>query len=355
MVALWSVVAALTGPVVAQERSSEQQKMSAAIERYVSKDQFTGAVLVSRGPTVVLSKGYGSANREWQTPNAPDTRFRIASLTKQFTAAGILLLEEQGKLRIDDPIRRYVPDAPAAWNSVTVFHLLTHTSGIPDLTSFPEFGELVTRQTTPEKLVTSFRNKSLDFSPGTDFKYSNSGYILLGYILEKASAQSYADFMKENIFIPLGMKNSGYDSNSEVIARRAQGYVQRPTGVAIADYLDMTVPFAAGGLYSTTEDLLRWEQGLFGGQLLSASSLTRMTKPFKKNYAFGVAVDTDSSGNRVVWHGGAIDGFGVFLAYVPAERLAVVVLANIEGAPAKGIAAELLAIASHRVPALSGN
>jgi CubicO group peptidase (beta-lactamase class C family) len=352
---LLSIVVLLTGPALTDARSSEQQKMVEAIERRVSNAQFTGAVLVSRGPTVLLNEGYGSANREWQTPNSTDTRFRIASLTKQFTAAGILLLEEQGKLRVEDPIRRYMPDAPAAWSSITIFHLLTHTSGIPDLTTFPDFGDMVIRPTTPEKLVTSFRNKPLDFAPGTDFKYTNSGYILLGYILERASARSYADFMKENIFIPLGMKSSGYDSNIEVVARRAQGYVQRASGVAIADYLDMTIPFSAGGLYSTAEDLLRWEQGLFGGQLLSASSLARMTKPFKKNYAFGVAADTDTSGNKIVWHGGAIDGFSVFLAYVPAERFTVIVLANIEGAPAKAIAADILAIANHSVPAISGN
>jgi CubicO group peptidase (beta-lactamase class C family) len=352
---LLPVMALLTGLALADEGRGDQQRMSEAIERRVSSAQFMGAVLVSRGPAIVLDKGYGSANLEWQMPNSPDTRFRLASLTKQFTAAGILLLEEQGKLQIEDPISRYLLDVPAAWSSITILNLLTHTSGIPDVTTFPDFSEMATRPTTPEKLVGSFRNKPLDFSPGTDFRYSNSGYILLGYILEKVSAQSYADFMKKNIFIPLRMKNSGYDSNAEIIHMRAQGYVQRTSGVAIADYLDMTIPFSAGGLYSTTDDLLRWVHGVFDGQLLSASSLDKMTTPFKKDYAFGVAVDADTNGNRVVWHGGAIDGFTVFLAYVPAERFAVVVLANIEGAPAKAIAADILAIAGHSVPAISGN
>lgn len=332
--------------------SDDQRRISEAIEHRVSDAQFTGAVLVSRGSTVLVDKGYGSANLEWQMPNSPATRFRVASLTKQFTAAAIVLLEERGKLQIEDPVSKYLPDAPAAWRSVTLFNLLTHTSGIPDLTTFPDFAERATQRTSPATLVNSFRDKPLDFPPGTDFRYSNSGYILLGYLIEKVSGQSYADFMHENIFAPLGMKSSGCDSNAEILVMRAQGYVRRANGIAIADYLDMTVPFSAGCLYSTTGDLLRWEHGLFDGQLLSSGSLARMTTPFKKDYAFGVAVDADTNGNKVVWHGGAIDGFTVFLAYVPADEFAAVVLANIEGAPAKAITADILAIAGHTVPAI---
>lgn len=352
---LLPLLALVTGPVLAEATNSERQRMSEILERRASSAQFMGSVLVARGETILLNKGYGNANLEWQIPNTSDTRFRLASLTKQFTAAGILLLKERGKTRIEDPISKYLPDAPGAWSSITILHLLTHTSGIPDLTTFPDFGEMVTRPTTPEKLVTSLHKKPLDFPPGTDFRYSNSGYIVLGYVLEKISNQSYADFIRENIFIPLDMQNSGYDSNTQIVAMRAQGYVQRASGIAIADYLDMTVPFSAGGLYSTTSDLLRWERALFGGQLLAASSLISMTTPLKKNYAFGVAVDADTTGNKVVWHGGTIDGFSAFLAYVPADRLTVVVLANIEGAPAKAIAADILAIANHRVPAISGD
>jgi CubicO group peptidase (beta-lactamase class C family) len=350
---LWPLVILLAGSAFSAN-GADQQSMSDAIEHRVSGAEFTGAVLVSRGSTILVNKGYGSANLEWQMPNSPATRFRVASLTKQFTAAAIMLLEQRGMLRIEDPVSKYLPDAPAAWRSITVFNLLTHTSGIPDLTTFPDFAERVTQRTTPEQLVGSFRDKPLDFPPGTDFRYSNSGYILLGYILEKVSGQSYADFIQKNIFVPLGMKSSGYDSNAAIVPMRAQGYAQRAGGVAIADYLDMTVPFSAGGLYSTTRDLLRWEHGLFDGQLLSPSSLARMTTPFKKDYAFGIAVDTDTNGNKVVWHGGAIDGFTVFMAYVPAEKFAVVVLANIEGAPAKAIAADILAIAGYAVPAIRG-
>jgi CubicO group peptidase (beta-lactamase class C family) len=347
------VAVLLTGPALAHEESTEQERISEAIESRVFSDQFMGTVLVSRGPTIVLNKGYGSANLEWQTPNSRDTRFRVASLTKQFTSAGILLLEEQGKLRIEDPISKYLPDVPAAWNSITIFHLLTHTSGIPDLTTFPDFSETAKQPTTPEKLVASFRSKPLDFKPGADFKYSNSGYIILGCILERGSGQSYADYIKNKIFTPLGMKSSGYDSNTEIVPMRAQGYAHRKSGVGVADYLDMTVPFSAGGLSSTAGDLLRWQQGLFHGRLLSTSSLAKMTTPVKKDYAFGVAVNTDTLGNKVVWHGGAIDGFNVFLVYVPAERFSVIVLGNIEDAPAKAIAADILAIANHRVRALS--
>jgi len=286
---------------------------------------------------------------------SPDTRFRLASLTKQFTAAGVLLLEQQGKLKVEDRVSKHLGETPPAWNSITIRHLLTHTSGIPDLTGFPDFVDMARRPTTPEKLAAGLKDKPLDFPPGTDFRYSNSGYILLGYIIERLSRQSYAEFVSKNIFSPLDMKNSGYDSNAEVLPMRAQGYVERDTRLAIADYVDMTVPFSAGGLYSTTGDLLRWQRELFNGRVLSPISLAKMTTPFKNDYAFGVAVDADTNGNKVVWHGGAIDGFTVFMAYLPAERFAVVVRANIEGAPAKAITADILSLAGHDVPALSKN
>ncbi|HMN46574.1 MAG TPA: serine hydrolase domain-containing protein [Povalibacter sp.] len=349
-----TAVTFLAVPALAAE-SAERSALAGKIDERVSGADFTGAVLVARGATIVLDKGYGSANREWNVPNSPDTRFRLASLTKQFTAAAILLLEEQGKIRLQDPVSRYVPDTPAAWNAITVLNLLTHTSGIPDLTTFPDFVEMARRPTTPENLVASFRDRPLDFPAGTDFRYSNSGYILLGYILERVSAQPYAQFVTKNIFVPLGMKHSGYDSNADVVPMRAQGYARRDGRVIIADYLDMTVPFSAGGLYSTTGDLLRWYHGLFDGRLLSASSLERMTTPFRGNYAFGIAADVDTNGNKVLWHGGAIDGFSVFSAYVPADESAVVVLANMEGAPARAMAADILRLVNHAVPAMSAN
>jgi CubicO group peptidase (beta-lactamase class C family) len=313
----------------------------------VSKGQFMGAILVARNGKILLSKGYGKANLGWQIPNSSGTRFRLGSVTKQFTAASILLLEERSKLNIDDPIAKYMPDAPPAWGPITFFNLLTHTSGIPDLTAFPDFDATEAYPTTPEKLVGRFRDKPLDFPPGTQFKYSNSGYILLGYLIEKVTGQTYRQFVQENIFDPLGMKSSGYDSNVDIVAQHAEGYASGKSGLVVAGYVDMSIPFAAGGLYSTTEDLLRWQDGLYGGKLLSPASLARMTTPFKEDYAFGVAVDPDVRGNRVIWHRGAIEGFSASLIYVPVERLSVIVLSNIEGSSARDVTDDILRITGH--------
>ena len=254
------------------------------VQYYVSSSHFMGTVLVTRDNEILFNKGFGSANLEWDIPNTPMTKFRLGSVTKQFTAAAILLLEERGKLKIDDPIKKYLPDTPEAWDKITVFNLLTHSSGIPNFTSFPEYRKEQLFSHTPKEIVDIFRDKPLEFEPGEKMNYSNSGYILLGYLLENVSGEKYQDFVQKNIFDPLGMKDSGYDSNSAIMPRRAAGYSPGPAGLINADYVDMTIPFSAGALYSTTEDLLRWEQGLFGGKLLSKESLSKMTTPYKDNY-----------------------------------------------------------------------
>ncbi len=318
-------------------------RMDQVIQSYVSNKQFMGSALVARDGTIVLSKGYGFANLEWEVPNSPTTKFRLGSITKQFTAACILLLEERGKLKIDDPVKKYMPDAPAAWDKVTLFNLLTHTSGIPSFTGFPDYGSTEAIPTTPEKLVARFRDKPLEFQPGEKWNYSNSGYVLLGYLIEKISQQSYSQFVQENIFNPLGMMDSGYDSNSAVILHRASGYTPGPKGVMNTGFIDMSIPFSAGGLYSTTEDLLRWERGLMGGKLLSPASLQKMTTPFKNDYALGLAVRT-VNGHRLIEHGGGIEGFNTELAYYPDDRLTVVVLANLNGQAPEEIASKLAAL-----------
>jgi CubicO group peptidase (beta-lactamase class C family) len=334
----WAVIFALLP--AAAGLAQDVSRMDQVVESYVANKTFMGSVLVARGHEILLSKGYGSANLEWNIPNSPATKFRLGSITKQFTAASILLLEERGKLKTDDPVKKLMPDAPAAWDKITIFHLLTHTSGIPSFTGFPDYAAQEPFATTPEKLVARFRDKPLDFQPGEKWSYSNSGYVLLGYLIEKASGESYEKFVDENIFGPLGMKDSGYDSNSAIIPRRAAGYAPGPVN---AGFIHMSVPFSAGGLYSTTEDLLRWEEGLFGGKLLSAASLVKMTTPFKSDYACGVSVHT-VSGHKAIDHGGGIEGFNTFLAYYPEGKLTVVALANLNGDATDGIVTRLAAI-----------
>jgi CubicO group peptidase (beta-lactamase class C family) len=317
--------------------------MEQVVQSYVSNKTFMGSVLVARGNEVLLDKGYGSANLEWNIPNSPTAKFRLGSLTKQFTAAAILLLEERGKLKTGDLVKTLMPDAPAAWDKITIYNLLTHTSGIPNFTGFPDYASQEPFPTTPEKLVARFRNKPLDFQPGEKWSYSNSGYVLLGYLLEKASGESYEKFLRENIFDPLGMKDSGADSNSAIILRRVAGYTPGKDGPQNAGFINMTVPFSAGALYSTTEDLLRWEQGLFGGKLLSAASLAKMTTPFKDDYACGLFVRT-VNGHKVINHGGGIEGFNTSLVYYPDDKVTVVVLANLNGNAPEAIAMRLGAV-----------
>ena len=327
--------------LAAASMAQDVARMDQVVQSYVTNKTFMGSVLVARGDEVLLSKGYGSANLEWNIPNSPSTKFRLGSVTKQFTAASILLLEERGKLKTDDLVKKLMPDTPAAWDKITIYHLLTHTSGIPNFTSFPDYGPQEPFSATPEKLVARFRDKPLDFQPGEKWSYSNSGYVLLGYLLEKASGESYEKFVQGNIFGPLGMKDSGYDSNSAIIPRRAAGYAPGPVN---AGFVHMSIPFSAGGLYSTTEDLLRWEQGLFGGKLLSAASLAKMTTPFKNEYACGVSVRT-VGGHKAIDHGGGIEGFNTFLAYYPEDKLTAVVLGNLTGDAPQQIATRLAAIA----------
>ena len=331
----------LAGACLAQDSTARMEQI---VQSYVSGKQFMGSALVAQNGKVLLSKGYGFANLEWEIPNSPTTKFRLGSITKQFTAACILLLEERGKLKTDDLVRKYMPDAPAAWDKVTIFHVLTHTSGIPSFTEFPDYQPTESIATTPEKLVARFRDKPLDFQPGEKWSYSNSGYVLLGYLIEKISGQSYSDFVQQNIFTPLGMKDSGYDSNSAIIAHRASGYTPGKDGPVNSVYIHMTIPFSAGALYSTTEDLLRWEEGLFSGKVLSAASLQKMTTPFKQDYAFGVAVRT-ANGHKVIEHGGGIRGFNTELAYYPDDKLVVAVLGNLNGGGPGEIAGKLASAA----------
>jgi CubicO group peptidase (beta-lactamase class C family) len=345
MSAMKAIIAAVVFGFVAVSAAAQDAaaRMDQVIQSYVPA-RFMGTVLVARGDAVVLSKAYGVANLEWNIPNTPATKFRLGSLTKQFTAASILLLEERGKLKVDEPVKTYLPDAPAAWDKITIFNLLTHSSGIPNFTSFPDYAATQAFATPVEKIVARFRDKPLDFAPGEKMSYSNSGYVLLGYLIERITGGSYATFVQDNIFTPLGMKESGYDSNSAVILRRASGYAPSPTGPVNAGFIHMSIPHAAGALYSTTDDLLKWQQGLYGARVVSAASLQKMTTPFKGDYAFGLVVRT-VNGRKIIAHGGGIEGFNTSLSYSPDDKLTIVVLSNINGPTADELGSKLEVLA----------
>lgn len=336
---LVSLVCLSASPAAAQDVA----RMEQVVQSYTAARQFMGSVLVATGDKVVFSKGFGSANLEWDLPDTPTTKFRIGSVTKQFTAASILLLEERGRLSVTDPVKKHLPNAPAAWDAITIAHLLSHTAGVPNYTSFPEFQTNMARTLSTEQLVATFRDKPLEFVPGRDWKYSNSGYVLLGLLIEKTTGDSYAQFVRTNIFTPLGMTDSGYDSHFDVIARRAAGYAPGPAGLVNAPYVDMSLPHAAGALYSTTEDLLKWQQALFGGKLLSAASLAKMTTPVRSNYGYGITI-AETGGRKVISHNGGINGFNSVLAHYPGTQTTVIVLSNVNGQAAEAIATRLAAL-----------
>ena len=318
--------------------------MEEAVQFYVSGNQFMGSVLVARGDSVVFDKAYGAASLELGVPNTTRTKFRIGSLTKQFTAAAVLLLEERGKLHIEDRINAHIPDPPKAWDKITIFELLTHTSGIPNYPDFPEYPKLKPFAIAPAKLVALLREKPLDLAPGEApgerMRYSNGGYAVLGYLIEQVTGETYAQFLQENFFTPLGMNDTGYEVGSAVIANRAAGYVQGPDGLEDAAFVQSSVLYSAAGLYSTTGDLLRWERGLFGGKVLSAGSIEKMTAPYKNGFALGFVVDEVNRHKRVS-HGGGLDGFSSYLAYYPEDQITVAALGNAMGDASEGIAREL--------------
>ncbi len=296
------------------------------------------AVLISRDGQILLRKAYGLANLELGVPMRPDMVFEIASLTKQFTAAAILLLQERGKLSVSDDITKYLPDYPTHGRTITIENLLSHTSGIPNVTALPEWWPRHREDLTVPQLIDLFKDKPLGFNPGEKQSYSNSGYILLGAIVEKAAGKSYEDFVEQEIFAPLGMKRSRYGHQNEVVPDRAAGYDQGEDGFKIAEYISPTQTYAAGALLSTVDDLALWAEALSSEKLLKKVSLERMSTPAKLSsgrpipYSCGQGI-LDEDGTRIFEHGGGVPGFNSELLRVPDQRLVVVVLSNVLGHP----------------------
>lgn len=268
------------------------------------------------------------ANIELQVPNTTKTKFRLGSITKQFTATAIMMLAQQGKLAVDDPLGKHLDPTPGAWSGVTLHHLLCHTSGIPNFTSLPDYAQTIRLATTPAQIIARFKDMPLEFTPGEKFAYSNSGYVVLGAVIEKASGKPYEQFLKEAIFEPLGMRDTGYDHHDQVLANRASGYDKRDGRLQNAAFIDMSLPFAAGGLYSTIEDLRRWDRALRSDSLLSAAAVAKMFTPVQDDYGYGWQMETRCE-RRLVKHGGGINGFSTYMIHIPDMQSLVVVLSNV--------------------------
>ena len=323
------------------DEAALKTRLDQVANSYTANNAFMGTVLVTEGDKVLLDKGYGKAVVEWDVANVPEAKFRLGSLTKQFTATLVLLLQQDGKLKIDDPVSKYLPDAPKTWEKITLANLLGHTSGIPSFTDMKEFGVWRMAPHTTDEELALFKDKPLDFEPGSKFAYSNSNFEVLGAVIEKVSGKKYGDLLRERIFEPLGMKDSGLDSDELVLPKRAEGYMPGPKGLVVSRSESMTVPWAAGSIYSTTGDLLKWERGLFGGKVLNADSLKAMTTPGKGNYGLGVFVNT-KDGVTIVDHGGGIEGFNTHLGYAREKQICVVVLSNVNGAAPDSMGGKLM-------------
>jgi CubicO group peptidase (beta-lactamase class C family) len=290
---------------------------------------FSGSVLIARNGTVLVRQGYGEADREKHLVNTAQTKFRIASLTKQFTAMAILILQAQGKLNVHDRICTYLSNCPTSWQTITIHQLLTHTSGIPDFASFPDFQTTQGLPSSPTQTIARFKNKPLDFQPGKKFSYSSSGYILLGAIIERTSGATYEAFLRDNIFAPLQMVNSGYDHNNGDLAVGYRDQTSVP-----ADFMDTTIAYATGGLYSTVEDLYRWDQALYTDKLIPKNLRDMMFTPFVLtsdrsglHYGYGWGIGEEDN-HLLVSHEGVINGFHSVIARYPNDKTVIIILGN---------------------------
>jgi len=325
----------IDGSVFAQNKAMEIDKL---MQLYQDYGQFNGTVLVSEGGKEIFKKGYGLANMEWNIPNEPDTKFRIGSITKQFTSMLIMQLVEEGKIKLEGKITDYLPGyRKDIGEQVTIHHLLTHTSGIPSYTELPEFSNEISRDPyTVDEFVQKYCSGDLEFKPGSKFVYNNSGYFLLGAIIEKVTGKKYEAVLKERILDPLNMKNTGYDHHESIIANRAGGYEKTFDGYQNTPYIDMSLPFAAGALYSTVEDLYLWDQALYKRELLSEKYMKMMFTPFLNNYAYGwsvrkIALADSKDSVLVVAHSGGINGFVTLITRLVQDKHMIVLLNNTGG------------------------
>jgi CubicO group peptidase (beta-lactamase class C family) len=293
---------------------------------------------------VLLAKGYGFSDVEKSIKATEQTVYQLASVTKQFTAASILMLVDEGKLSLDARITDVLPGLPEAWKPVTVRHLLTHTSGIKSYTDVFGAQKIPNdRVFTHEQILALVKDAPLEAAPGTRFAYCNTGYYLLGMIVEKVSGQNYADFVAKRIFAPLGMTSSGYDDYADARPVRAKGYNTNADGTVVAPHTHPSQPFAAGALVSTVADMAKWDAALTARKLLSPGSYDAMWTPAKGNdgtsipYGFGWQINP-FHGHKRIAHGGGITGFSTFITRLPDDKVTVIVLANQSGNAAGQIA-----------------
>jgi CubicO group peptidase (beta-lactamase class C family) len=317
-------------------------EMDALVKAYTDLGKFSGSVLVAKGDEIIVSKGYGSANREHDAPNTPQTVFRIGSMTKSFTAIAIMQLAEGGWLSVDDKLSQHLPDFPNG-EQITLAQLLSNTSGIPDYIILPEYQPIAKQHVTPEALTALFRDKPLQFKPGADFGYSNSGWVLLGMIAEKISGHPYGELVREQIFKPAGMTHSGYEWEQPIIKHRAAGYIDTGAGIIQAELIDESTMHGAGGLYSTVEDLYRWAQAMESDDLLHPDTLKSMAIPVWEHYGYGWELYSLHN-HPVVGHSGGLPGYVSNFVRFPVDDAVIIILSNLGSAAVPQMTEALAAI-----------
>lgn len=311
------------------------QHIDASISGYYKADEPGATVIVTRGGATVFRKAYGMADIAKQQALDAAMTLRLGSITKQFTAVAILMLAEDGKLALTDEVTRFLPDYPTQGKKITVEHLLTHTSGIQSYTGKPAYAETMDKDFTVNQMIDSFKNDPMLFAPGERFAYNNSGYFLLGAIIEKVAGQSYASFLEQRIFLPLGMTHTAYEGSERTKGPRAAGHSKGDAGFGPARPLSMTQPYAAGSLVSSVDDLARWEAAIAGGKLLKAASWQKAFTPYKltngksTGYGYGWEIGTLNGAQKIA-HGGGINGFSTYALRVPEKKVFVAVLSNTE-------------------------
>jgi CubicO group peptidase (beta-lactamase class C family) len=350
---LWQI-----SPSFGADTGVDTAKIDKLMAQYSECCAFTGTVLVSEHDKVIFKKGYGFANREWNIPNAPDVKFRLGSITKQFTSMLIMQQVAKGTIKLDGHIPDYLPYYRTDTGSeVTVSQLLSHTSGVPSYTDDPKFFTEVSRNYyAVDDFVKKFCSGDLEFVPGSKFHYDNSGFFILGAILEHVTGKKYEALLKENILEPLGMKDTGYDHFADILPKRASGYQQELAGIVNAPYLDMALPYAAGSLYSTVEDLYKWDQALYTDKLVPNELKQKLFTPNLEHYGYGwdirtIPADEPGAGQTVIQHGGGINGFNTLEVRYVADHDLVVIFNNTPGADLSEMAKGVHAILYGREPA----
>jgi CubicO group peptidase (beta-lactamase class C family) len=329
--------------IPAAPMAASRPTTAASVDRYLAdlarEGRFSGVVTVRRRGRTLFQKGYGWAVAGWSVPNGPHTRFEIASLTKQFTGAAILQLAEAGKLNLRDRVSKYYVKAPPAWADITLEELVNHTSGLPN-NRVEDFSKGLAVAYTPDELIATFRDRPLAAPPGTRWAYTNTEYYLLAYVIEKVSGESYGDYLATHVFPAAGMTESGFASTLAVIPQAAEGYARDGGRLRHRDYFDRSLELGAGGVYSTAEDLARWNAALDAGKVVNRASLAAMFTPSKPgDYGYGWFIT--STPRLREFHEGSDPGFAAFEARYPDDGLLIVVLSNLEDAPVRDIEAEL--------------